>query len=210
MRLSILLFYIFLFVSGGFLYSQSIQNDELITNLSVYSKLLEKNLGSLENQLVIIGNDKIFCVKINAKSGINEYLYLKIRQRLNSFRIISDLDSANSDYIVEFENVNFLTKYEKIFGSIIKSRKVQRRIDVLYDYKIKRIYGDSIINNKSLSDFNEDDFYLDRVEDVERGGYDFLKGTLPEQSFFEKAFVPGIVSLVSAVAIVLFFVIRSK
>lgn len=199
-----------MFVFGGFLHSQSIQNDELITNLSIYSSLLEKNLGTLENQFVIIGNDKIFCVKISAKSEINEYLYLKIRQRLNSFKIISDLDSANSDFIVEFDNVKFLTKYVKIFGSLIKSRKVQRLIEISYDYKIKRIYGDSILHNKSVNDFNEDDFYLDRVEDVERGGYDFLKGTLPDQSFFEKAFIPGIVTLASAVAIVLFFVIRSK
>lgn len=210
MRLGIMIFNIILFVSGGFLHSQSIQNDELITNLSIYSKILEKNLGALENQFVIIGNDKIFCVNISAKSEINDYLYLKIRQRLNSFKIISNQDSAKSDYNVEFENVKFLTKYEKIFGSLIKNRKVQRRIEVSYDCGIKKTNTDSILYKNSTGDFIEDDFNLDRVEDVERGGYDFLKGILPDQSFFEKAFIPGIVTLASAVAIVLFFVIRSK
>jgi hypothetical protein len=210
MRLGILIIHIILFVSCGFLHPQSVQDDELITNLSVYSKLLEKNLGALENQFVLIGKDKIFCVNINSGPGISEYLYLKIRQRLNSFRIISDLDSASSDFIVEFKNVKFLTKYDKIFGSLLKSRKVHRRIEVSYDCTIKRKIVDSVLYYRNINEFNEDDFYLDRVEDVERGGYDFTKGKLPEQSFFEKAFIPGIVTLTSAMAIVLFFIIRSK
>ncbi|MCX6164891.1 MAG: hypothetical protein NTU73_08550, partial [Ignavibacteriae bacterium] len=127
-----------MFVLNGFLHSQSIQDDELITNLSVYSRLLDKNLGTLENQFVLLGKDKVYCVKIFAKHGINEFLYLKFRQKLNNFKIISDLDSASSDFIVVFENVKFLTKYDKIFGSLIKNRKVKRQIEVSYDYEKKK------------------------------------------------------------------------
>jgi hypothetical protein len=159
---------------------------------------------------VLLGKDKIFCVKINAKPEISEYLYLKSRQKLNSFKIISDLDSASSDFIVGFENVNFVTKYNKIYGSLIKSRIVQRRIDVIYDCTVKEKGRDSILYFERVYDFSEDEFHLERIEDVEKGGYDFLKGTLPDQSLWEKIFIPGIATLASAVAIILFFVIRSK
>lgn len=210
MHLKMYIINIILFVFCGFSHTQTIQNNELITNLSIYSKLLDKNLIQLENQFELLGRDKIYCIKIKGKPEINEYLYIKIRQKLNNYRVISDLDSSDSDFLVTFGNINFVTKYDKIFGSLIKSRKVQRKIEISYEYKIKRKNADSDLYERSFYDFNEDEFFLDRLEDIERGDYNFLKGKLPEQSFWERAFIPGIVILASAVAIILFFEIRSK
>jgi hypothetical protein len=208
MRLNILIINIIIFVFAGILHSQNVREDVLITNLDVYSMLTDKNLEVMGDQFVILGKDKIYSTSIVARPDIKDYLYLKIKQRLSNFRIISESDSSASDFFVKFEDVKFVTKYKKIFGSVLKNRKVQRQIEISYKYEIKN--RDSILYGKDISDVNNDEFYFDKFNAVERGNYSFLTGVLPEQSFLEKALIPGLVVLTSAVAIVLFFVIRSK
>lgn len=210
MQIKIVAINIVMFLLSGILLSQSMQDVEFVTNLSIYSKLLDKNLESVENQMVLLGSDKVYCAKINAKPETDEFLYIKIRQRLNNFKIVSSTDSLNADYIVEFGNVYFKTNYTEVFGSLLKHRLVKRIIQIGYDFEIKSKGNDSLIKKNNVKDSKEDEFMLDRLEDVERGGYEFLKGVLPEQSFWDKAIIPGIVAVTSAVAIILFFIIRSK
>ncbi len=209
MRL-VLFFNIIFFGFYGFLHSQNVQEDEFITNLRIYSKLMEKNLISLENQFILLGNNNLFCVKVDGVSEISEYFYMKLKQKFPNNKIIWESDCSNYDFIVDFNNINFKTKYIDIFGSILKNRKVKRRIEISYDCSIKKKNTDSLIYSKNMSNFNEDFFYLENIEDIERGGYGFLKGTLPNQGIWEKVFIPGLVTLSSAVTIVLFFIIRSK
>jgi hypothetical protein len=210
MHLRLLIFNIILFGFCGFLYAQTGIGDGFVPNISVYSDLLDKKLDVLENQFTLFGNDKVYCIKINANGDKSDFLYRKMRQKFNNYKLISDSDSLYSDFMLTFEKVKFETKYNKIFGSLIKNRKVQRRIDISFDCNLKRKNSDTILYGKDISGFNEDEYPLDRYEDVEKGGYEFLKGRLPEQSFWEKTFVPGIVIIASAVAIILFFEIRSK
>jgi|WetSurMetagenome_2_1015567.scaffolds.fasta_scaffold62907_3 hypothetical protein len=210
MRINILIINIIVFLITGTLHSQSVNEDKFKSNLDIYSGLLNKNLDGLGNRLVLLGRDKIYSITINAKPDVREYLYLKIRQRLNNFRIISESDSSISDFIVKFEDVKFVTKYEKIFGSVLNNRKVQRRIEISYKSLITSKDKDSVLYKNNIFDVNNDDFYFDNIDAVERGDYNFLKGTLPNQSFLEKAFVPGLVIVASAVTVILFFVIRSK
>jgi len=210
MRLNILIVNIIFFFGTGILHPQNVKEDEFVTNLDIYSRLVDKNLEIVENQFVLSGKDKIYCISINAKQDIKEYLSLRIRQRFNNYKIISENDSSTSDFFVKFKDVKFVTKYEKVFGSILKDRKVQRKIEISYRNEIKLKNKDSVLYSKNVSDINNDEFYYDKIEIVERGNYDFLKGQLPVQSFWEKAIIPGLVVLASAVTIVLFFIIRSK
>lgn len=208
MRLKILNFIVILVILGGFAYPQDMQVEESVSNINIYSKLLDRSLNRLENQLIILGKDNIYCASIKAKPDVEEYLYLKIKQKLNNYKIVSD--TAGAEYIIKFENVKFKTKYEKIFGSMIKNRKVQRRIEIAYDININKKGDENTLFSDAVNDFSEDEFNLENKDNVERGDYEFVKGNLPEQSFWEKALIPGIVILTTAAAIVLFFEIRSK
>jgi hypothetical protein len=210
MRLNILIINIILFLISGLLHSQSVREDGFRTNLDIYSKLLDKNLEVLENHLVLLGKDKMYCIGISAEPDAGEYLFQKVRQRLSNFKIISESDSLYSDYFVKFENVRFITKYEKIFGSVLKNRKVKRQIEISLKACILSKNRDSVLFNDNVFDVSKDEFYLENINEVESREYSFLKGTLPEQTFLEKAFVPGLVIVASAITIILFFVIRSK
>jgi hypothetical protein len=210
MRINILIINIILFLITGFLHSQSVNEDKFKSNLDIYSGLLNKSLDGLGNRFVLLGKDKIYSIGINAEPDVREYLYLKIKQRFNNFSIISESDSSISDFIVKFEDVKFVTKYEKIFGSVLSNRRVQRKIEISYKSLITSKNKDSVLYSNNIFDINNDDFYLDNIEAVERGEFNFLRGILPSQSFLEKAFVPGLVIVASAVTVILFFVIRSK
>ena len=210
MRLKNLLIYIIVIILSGSLYSQVTGQYEKKTNQEIYSKLIDKNLEKLENQLVILGKDKIFSLKITGSEEIRDYIYTKTRQRLYDYKIISEKDSISADYVVSIEDIELKTKYVRVFGSVFKNRKVEREIRISFVNKIKQKNAENVLFSEKVSDVDTDDFHLDNLESVERGDYSFLKGTLPESSFLDKAVIPGIVILASAVTIVLFFIIRSK
>jgi hypothetical protein len=210
MQLKYLLIYLLVFLLTGNLYSQVTGQYELRTNQEIYSKLMDKNLEKLENQLVIFGKDKIFCLVISGVEEIREFIYTKFRQKLYNYKIISEKDSVSADYLVSIEDIELKTKYIRIFGSVFKNRKVEREIKISFVNKIKQKNSEDVLFKEEISDKKIDDFLLDNQESVERGDYGFLKGTLPERSFLDKAVIPGVVILASAITIVLFFVIRSK
>jgi hypothetical protein len=210
MRINILIINIIMLVMAGFLHSQSVKEEAFKTNIDIYTGILNKNLDVLENRLVLLGKDKIYCVSIAGKKSNSEYLYTVIKQKFYNYRIISDVDSSSSDYKVLFENVTFKTGYSKLKGSVLNNSRIERQIEISYKNSIRAKGKDSVIYNNIVIDVNKDEFYLERVDEAEKGEYDFLKGTLPERSLLERLFLPGIVVLTSAAAIILFFVIRSK
>jgi hypothetical protein len=194
----------------GLLHSQNVKDDIFKSNHDIYIGLINKNLDVLENKFVLLGKEKIYCIGISGNRNNADFLYKAIKQKLYNFRIISESDSSSSDYKVLFENVKFGTAYDKISGSVLRNRIVERQIELSYKCIIKSKGNDSLVFNNSIHDINKDEFYLDKIDDVEKGDYDFLKGTLPDRSLFDRLLIPGIVVLTSAATIILFFIIRSK
>ena len=210
MRIIIFIVNITVILITGLSHSQNVNDDISKSNHDIYTGLINKNLDVLENKFVLLGKDKIYCIGIRGNRNNADFLYKAIKQKLYNFRIISEPDSSGSDYKVLFENVKFRTAYNKISGSVIKNRIVEREIELSYTCTVKSKGNDSLVFNNNIRDINKDEFYLDKIDDVEKGDYDFLKGTLPDRSLFERLLIPGIVVLASAATIVLFFVIRSK
>lgn len=194
----------------GNLHAQNAKDDVFKTNRDIYTGLINRNLDVLENRFVLLGKDKIYCIEIRGNKKNAEFLYSEIKQKLYNFRLISESDSSSSDYKVIFEKVNFKTTYNKISGSVIQNSRVERQIELSYECSIKVRNNDSLIFVNNIRDINKDEFYLEKIDEAEKGEYDFLKAALPGRSFFEKLLIPGIVVLASAATIILFFVIRSK
>ena len=209
-RLKILIFFSVLLIFTGNIFSQVTGEYELKTNYDIFVKLISKNLEKLENKMVIFGKDKIFSVSITGSEEVREFFYRVIKQNLYGYRIISDKDSGSSDYTVDFDNVKFVVKYDKIYGSIFKNKMAAREVSVSFECSIKQKTSADVLFNERTDDNVKDDIYIDRMENAERGEYSFLKGSLPERSFWEKALIPGIVVLASMATIILFFAIRSK
>jgi len=205
-----LLVYFTVFLFNGNLLSQGTDNIQTPANQEIFSQLVEKNLEKLENRIVITGIDKVFGVVIAGNNDVKDFLYLKLKQKFHNYKIISETDTASADYIISFENVVFKTTYLKIFGSILKDRRVERVIEVSFENVIKQKNSNDVLYNEKVSAKSKDDFKLDNLEQIERCDYTFMKSTLPERSFFEKALIPGTVILASAITIALFFLIRSK
>jgi len=210
MRINILIINIIVFLITGLLQSQEVKDEVLKTNLDIYTGIFNKNLEAVENRLIILGKEKIYCVRINGKPQIREFVYSVVKQRFYNYKIVSDLEAVNSDYEIFFDDVNLSTRYSKATSSVLENRILGRQIEVLYNNRIKFLKTDSVIFKNSIRDINTDEIYFEKLSDAERGEYDFLKGKLPEQSFFEKALIPGIVILASAITIISFFAIRSK
>lgn len=210
MRLKYLFTYIFVFLTACLAYSQGTGEYEIKTNQEIFSKLSEKSIEKIENKITVLGREKIYCLIIGGSEENKDFLYTKFRQKLNNFRIISEPDSASADYIVYLSRTALNTGYIKIFGSVLKSRKVEREISVSYNCEIKQKNSQDVLYSEMISEKKTDNFLLDNLDAVERGDYGFLKGKLPEMSFFEKAIIPGVVILASAVTIILFFAVRSK
>lgn len=210
MRIFIIKAYIIMFFLTGFLHSQNVKDDVLKTNYDVYNEMLNKNLDVIENRFVLLGKDKIYSISVHGNKEESEYLFRAIKQKLNSYRIITDADSMNSDYKVLFDNVKLKTTYNKISGSVLWNSKVDRQIELSYKCTIRQKSNDSLVFSNNIRDINKDEFYLDRFDEVEKGDYDFLKSKLPERNIFDKLFIPAVVVLASAATIILFFVIRSK
>jgi hypothetical protein len=210
MRINILIINIIVFLITGLLQSQEIKDEVLKTNLDIYTGIFNKNLEVVENRLILLGKEKIYCIRINGKSQIRDFVYSVIKQRFYNYKIVSDLEAVNSDYEIFFDDVNLSTRYSKATSSVLKNRILGRQIEVLYNNRIIFLKTDSVIFKNSIRDINTDEIYFEKLSDAERGEYDFLKGKLPEQSFFEKALIPGIVILASAITIISFFAIRSK
>jgi hypothetical protein len=210
MQLSILKINIIVFLFAGILHSQSINKDDEKSNFEIINSLLNKNLELVENQFVLLGKDKVYCINVKGNGGCLDYFTTIFKQKFNNIKIVTEAVCSSSDYRIEFINVDFLVNYYEITGSVIKNKKVKRIISVQNRCDIYLKGTDSLVYHKNSGEMLSDEFYLDNLDAIERSNYSFTKGTLPEQSLWEKAFIPGIVAMASAVAVVLFFIIRSK
>ena len=205
------LFCIVLLTFTSDIYSQNNDNSISERNIDIFSRLLDIAYNDLENQLVIAGNEKLYLLRFSRESEENDFLLLKLKQRFSSYKVLTGNSVDNADYDIVFENTKLKINYKDIFSSsFLGSKKVKRKIEVTYFNKIIDNSTDIGIYSNTINESYEDYFLLENLEQVENSSYEFAKGHLPEESLLEKVLIPALVVGASAVAIVLFFVIRSK
>ena len=208
---SFTLFCIVLLTFTSDIYSQNNDNPVSERNIDIFSRLLDVAFNELENQLVISGNEKLYLLRFSRESEENGFLLLKLKQRFGSYKLLTGNSVDKADYNIVFENTILKTNYKDIFSSsFLGSKKVKRKVEVKYFNKIIDNNTDVEIYSNTINESYEDDFLLDNLKQVENSSYDFAKGQLPEESLLDKVLIPVVVVGASAVAIILFFVIRSK
>jgi hypothetical protein len=197
----------FIFLTPFFVFSQS----SIKRNIEIYDQLSFKSFDELENRIVLAGKENVYEINLVDTKDSDDYLLTKLRQRLNQYNVVyaTDIDSVFAEVMVD--DIKLKTRYKKIGTSkVLGDKTVDREITVSYNVVLKRKDNGEILYSERVSESFEDNFKIDDLSRVESGGYEFLSAQLPEEGFLSKYLLPIVLLGVSAVTIVLFFVIRSE
>ncbi len=196
-------FYLFFLIllKPVFLYPQS------TNNLDVFDNLVDSASVQIRNSI--------------PAASKNIYLQLNLGQSYSVFgnRLIADLQSGginvstirdtslNSPPILSFVIDNARVKYGEMFRkAFFGSFYVQRDISIKGNFAI--ITNKSVVQKFSFNSL--DTVRVSDVRDLENESFPFTQGKLPTEPFFSSFYEPVIAIGTAAVAIYLFFKVRSK
>ncbi|MEO8447606.1 MAG: hypothetical protein ABI528_08935 [bacterium] len=212
MKLKYLLCIFCFLILRGISYSQ----DNFENNISIVNRLIEESFLSPGNKLTELGKDKFYGVSFDPRNQSESYLFERFKNRFYDYKLIVNENSDSINYVIKFKDPVINTKYSKIFtDNVIGVKKIVREITVSYKLEItKKINSSSdslrIILNQNFNKKSKDNIDLDKLTYAEDSRYRFSSSELPEESTLNQIMFPAIIVAASAVAIILFFTIRSK
>ena len=180
----------------------------IIDNDKIFSVLLSEGLSRLTDILTVSGKDKIYFVSSAEKDEKFEYVVMNLRKKFPDFKFITGEINIKPDYKLILNNLSLKTNYKNVGSNPIKGKEVIRELTV--NYNLKLTYNDSSVYSDVFLKKYDDKIPYDNIPDVEYGADEFAKGKIPESSFGERMLIPLIVATVSALAVILFYSIRSK
>jgi hypothetical protein len=191
--------------------SQETVSRQTLTNTEIINNLLDTSTNSIRNRIIILGTEKIYYLNESSGSEESGYFFTRLKQKLQNLRITSELIPGKTDYSIEVNKVNLKTKYKQIYTkNFLGSKRVKRQVEVNYNYSIKDIRSNEEVFRDSISKKYSDSFDMNDLENIENANLRFTRGTLPEENFFSRYLLPGVIIISSAIAVILFFTIRSK
>ena len=206
MKIKYLLLFFF-FMLRGISFSQSGSDN----NLEAANKLIDDSFTSIGNKLLILGKESFYQLVYDPGNNSGSYITDRFRNRFNNYKLIINEDSDSIDYKIVFKNPLITTKYKKIFtDDLLGVKKVVRETSVSYDSEITAKDSSGFLFNQSYSKKAKDNIALDQVSNLEDNRYEFSRSDLPEENTLNQILFPAIIISVSALAIILFFSIRSK
>ena len=199
-----------LFFSGIFsvAHSQIFTDSIPESNYMIYLSLVEKGIYPLCDEMTIIGRDKIFFIENMKSSEEVSFICDMLKNKMRDFKIVGNNLIPDSSYTVKFTDLKFETKYSNIKKSSLIKRELNREILVKFQCKI--YFRDSLVYSYYFNDKSDSKFDFTYLNYVEAGDRQFLKGEVPEATFRDKYITPIVVISASVIAVILFFVIRSK
>jgi hypothetical protein len=180
----------------------------IVDNDKIFTVLLNEGLNRLTDILTVSGKDKIYFVSSAEKDKKFEYIVMNLRKTFPDFKFITGEINVKPDYKLHFNNLILKTNYKNLSSNPIKGKEVIRELTV--NYNVNLIFNDSSFYSDVFFKKYDDKIPYDNIPDVEYGADEFAKGKIPEGNFGERLLIPLIVAAVSAVAVILFYSIRSK
>jgi hypothetical protein len=185
----------FAFISG--------LNAQLKTNIDVFYTLID----SSANEFISHIPQETDSINLELNLGENYSIFEnKIVARIYSsgkFITKEANDAVSVNYIIENTEVTYGDIYrDGLFGSYY----IPRNITLKGNYLVKN-------NSHFYQEFNyfsNDTISYDDINIVENESYPFTKGDIPSEPFFSGLFEPVVAIGTAALAVVLFFTIRSK
>lgn len=179
------------------------------TNFNVFSDLLGRGLVLVEDEITIYGKDKIYKLDAGPDSDMKSFFLNVFRQKFISDRFVYDKSTDSCDYVITVKNLGLSVQYTRPEGkSLLGDEFTNRKISVSFEYIIEN--KGTVKCGRKFSENYKDNINVKDYEYVQNQEYSFMNSELPEKSLLGKVFVPALVVLSSAAAVILFFTIRSK
>lgn len=193
-------FIIFVLFIPSFIFGQT------KTNLDIYNELVDSSVISLINNLPQGENEINLKLELGDSYSFfqNRILYdlNEKKIKINMFPTLKD-GVSGVNYVIEEMDVNYSDiDRDGMFGDFMMPRELN-------------IEGNYSISNKKIFTKNFNYTFLDTVNvkavnEIENESYPFTKGDIPSEPFFSSISEPVIALSSAAVAIILFYTIRSK
>lgn len=175
------------------------------TNLEIFYNLVDSSIAKI--------NQKISTTDIKISFATGSYFDVFQNQVISDFeklnrKILSEKNNNSSEVTkVNYIIVNAKVKYGEMerdgfLGDFIMPRKIE-------------LSGSYSINNKTIKaesfrEINIDTVAVDDVRAIEDPAYSFTRGNVPPEPFLSSLLEPVIAISSAAVAVILFFTVRSK
>jgi hypothetical protein len=187
-------------------------------NLEVFEKLLSDAIKELIYK-PDVNRDINFIFNIRDKNSDNDNISFlkntikKIFKEENLKISFSNNDSLTADSntnIIALTIIGFNTRYNGfVKNKFLGEKTVKREINIVFDYHIKKmVFSEN--STATLKNFSNDEVAYEDIEMLESSPYKFTKSTIPQLSTFENIIFPLTLVIVSAITVIMFFVIRTK
>lgn len=200
---------ILFFFAAGNIYAQRDEIPVPSTNIEIIKSLLDSSLYIFDDYFTLLGKESFYRIYAGSSNDAADYLIKYFKQKYFSIKFIGS-DSSVKENEVKFKlsNINISTEYIPGGSLQVLRKNMTRKIEAGFDSEFTR--NDTVIYSYSYFKSYSDEFDFSYKNYIESGNYSFAKGNLPDESFWDKYLVPVAAIAVSAAAIILFFVIRSK
>lgn len=177
-------------------------------NYTIYTELTGKGLSQLSDEMTILGADKIYFIENKENQPEVRFIDNIIKQKKQNYKFVDNNLRTDSAYTIRITDILFSTKYSNVGKTSIVKREIGREITVKFKCIIN--FRDSLVYSYYFDNKSDDIFDYTYLNYVEAGDMPFYKGEVPVASFWDKYFIPVTAVSASVIAVILFFVIRSK
>ena len=173
------------------------------TNLDIFYMLVDSSVNDFMSQ-VPQSEDSVE-LELNLGESYSIFENKIIADLYSSGKILAEKNknAKQINYIIDDANVEYGEIFrDGFFGDYFISRKISLR----GNYLVR-------INSASFNEFNytsNDTIKYDEIIDVENESFPFTRGDIPSEPFFSGLFEPVVAIGTAALAVILFFTIRSK
>lgn len=176
------------------------------SNLQILYSLVDSSTSEIIKQLRNI--DKSIKLEFELGEGYSVFENHIVKAFVeNNFDVVDQKDSNKNFVLVNYVLDNAKVNYGEVY-----------RDGLLGDYLLPRkilVSGNYLINSDPIlvKDFQylyEDTVLVNNVKNLESYSFLFTKGEIPSEPFFSSLFEPLIAISAAAIAVFLFFTIRSK
>jgi hypothetical protein len=196
----LILLLVIIFLPGKFIYCQS------KTNLNLFYSLVDSAVISASKYIPSDQKD----IKLNLKLG-NSYSIFEDRI-ISDFagkgkKIVPNDSLKQNDLMLNFVCENANVTYGKMYrDGLFGSFYVPRTVSIAGNYIFP--YSDAKLHNFNYS--ISDTVKVNDIKSIENNSYPFTQGQVPQEPFFPSLIEPVIAIGATALAVILFFTVRSK
>ncbi len=174
------------------------------TNLEIFYSLIDSSTSSLADKIPSNQNEINLNLTLgNAYSIFNNQVISSLTKKKKSIVDSNDKDALTINYAIDKASVNY---GEMFRDGLLGDEKIPRTLELKGNYLIKS-------NNEIVKTFEysfADTITVDEVKDVENISYPFTQSDVPAEPFFSNLWEPVIAIGAAAIAVYLFFTVRSK